>query len=93
MMHFAKSLLIAGLLGCSMPSLLIGAGLLSVLIIGHIPIAESICQFITVHIIDVLQVFGSGSLLQGIAVISVVIGGVGMLFSTYNLLSLSRPTR
>ena len=93
MTHFTKSLLIAGLLGCSVPSLLIGTGLLSVLIIGHIPIAESICQFIVAHIIDVLQVFGSGSSLQGTAVISVVVGSVGVLFSTYNLLYLSRPMR
>ena len=93
MTHFTKSLLIAGLLSCALPTLLIGGGLLSVFMLGQIPVAASICQLIVEDIIGVLQVFGSGSPLQGVIIISIVIGGVGMLFSTYNLLYLSRPMR
>jgi len=93
MTHFTKSLIIAGFLGCSVPTLLIGGGLLSVLILGQIPIAESICQFVVAHIVTILRVFGSGDPLQGTLVISMTVGSVGVLFSTYNLLYLSRPTR
>lgn len=93
MTHFTKSLLIAGFLGCSVPTLLIGGGLISILLLGQIPVAESICQFIVTHIVSILQVFGTGNPVQGTIVISVAVGIVGVLFSTYNLLYLSRPIR
>ncbi len=93
MTHFTRSLLITGVLGCSLPTLLIGSGLLSALALSQIPVTASICEFFIGCILDVLQTFGGGSPIQGVLIISLTVGSVGVLFNTYNLLYLSRPIR
>ncbi|MGF1536779.1 MAG: hypothetical protein ACFB4J_09900 [Elainellaceae cyanobacterium] len=93
MTHFTRSLLITGLLGGSVPILLIGGGILSALALSQVPIAAGVGQLAIDSILGVLQIFGSGSPIQGIFIISLAVGGVSVLFNTYNLLYLSRPIR
>ncbi len=77
------SLLLASIFSFLMPILLLGILLISLAAIGQIPGLDGVRATGLEQILHFLSVFGSGSAVQGLFVISSVASLVGVLFDTY----------
>jgi hypothetical protein len=80
---FLRSLLLASAFSFAAPLILIGAVLLSLDLIGHIPLLGSLSHSIVHQILQFLNVFGNGDPWQGTLVIGTAFSLVGALFDTY----------
>ncbi len=80
---FLRSLALTTLLSFIAPVLLMSALLAAICVIGYVPGLETIGNSCTTQLLGFLAVFGSGSSLEGIFVISLTCSLVGALFDTY----------
>lgn len=81
--NFLRSLLLTSVLSFAAPLLLVGGALVSLSLLGYIPLLEKIGQTGAEQILGFLAIFGSGCPLEGILVIGCACGFVGGLFDTY----------
>ncbi|NWF60967.1 MAG: hypothetical protein HXY43_17335 [Fischerella sp.] len=81
--NFLRSLLLTIIFSFVAPMFLVGAILLIVSLIGYIPGLQGITEAIATHILQFLVIFGSGTALRGLIVISLTCSFVGALFDTY----------
>lgn len=82
-MNFLRSLLLTIILSFVAPMFLVGAMLVIVSLMGYIPGLQGITEAIATHILQFLIIFGSGTALRGLFVISLTCSFVGVLFDTY----------
>lgn len=82
-LNFLRSLLLTIVFSFAAPLLLIGALLITLSLIGCVPVLQGITTLIANLILDVLATFGSGSSLQGLVTIASTCSFVGVLFDTY----------
>jgi hypothetical protein len=80
---FLHSLLVTSTLSFMVPIILISAVVMTLFLIMHIPIAESISQAMVQQVLQVLMVFGTGNAIEGAIVIATTCSVVGILFDTY----------
>ncbi|HIK05788.1 MAG TPA: hypothetical protein IGS40_13930 [Trichormus sp. M33_DOE_039] len=81
--HYLRSLVLAMIFSFVTPLIFIGGVLLFVGVSGYIPLLQELAAISATGILNFLTVFGSGSILNGILVISLTCGFVGGLFDTY----------
>ncbi|HAO13797.1 MAG TPA: hypothetical protein DCQ51_22215 [Planktothrix sp. UBA8407] len=81
--HFIRSLLLAITFSFIAPLLLIAVGLISFVLMSHLPFMQSFGELGCHQIIKFLSTFGNGHPLQGCLVIALTFGLVGGLFDTY----------
>jgi len=81
--NLLRSLFITSVFSFVTPTILIGVLWLALSIISLIPNVESLSQVGLIQLIHILEVFGSGDLVMGLAVIGLVCSLVGVLFDTY----------
>jgi hypothetical protein len=82
-LNLLRSLLITSILSFLAPLLFIGTILSSLLVFKHIPHLESISQMGLSQLLNFLTVFGTGSAVRGLLIISGVSSVVSILFDTY----------
>jgi hypothetical protein len=80
---FLRSLLLTSFLSFAAPVFLFGSVLMLLYLAGSIPITEAMSGAIAEQILKFLAVFGNGSAVEGIFVISLTCALVGALFDTY----------
>jgi type III secretory pathway component EscU len=76
-------LLIASIFSFALPVLLIGAMLVSFILVGYIPYLEALSRLGIEQILQFLSVFGSGNPFHGVLLIGIVCSLVGALFDSY----------
>lgn len=81
--NLLRSLLLASLFSFAVPVGLIGMVWGGMALVGHIPQLTALSQASMDQIEHFLQVFGSGSAVNGLLVIGLVCSLVGALFDTY----------
>lgn len=81
--NFLRSLLLTVIFSFVAPLFLVGGVLLVVSFIGYIPGLQDLSIAIATHILQFLTIFGSGTPLRGLFVISLTCSFVGALFDTY----------
>lgn len=81
--NLLRSLLITGIFSFLAPVLLLCVLLAGAGIVSYLPYLEAIGTTGLVQIVHFLQIFGSGSVLQGLTVIGLVGSLVGILFDIY----------
>jgi hypothetical protein len=80
-----RSLVLTGIFSFLIPIVFIGLILATLALLGHIPHLEIVGIEGVEHILRFLAVFGSGSALRGVIVISSASTLVGVLFDAYAL--------
>lgn len=83
--NLLRSLLLTGIFSFLTPVVFIGLIVATLSFLGHIPHLEIVGIEGVEHISRFLAVFGSGSTVQGIIVISSASALVGVLFDAYTL--------
>jgi hypothetical protein len=78
-----RSLLITGIFSFLTPVLFIGIILATLFTVGHFPPLEVVGTVGIEQVLHFLSIFGSGSALAGVVVISTTGSLVGMLFDAY----------
>jgi len=81
--NLLRSLLITSILSFLAPLLLIGTLLSGLLVVKHIPHLEVMSQIGLDQLLNFLTVFGTGSAVRGLLIISGVSTLVSILFDTY----------
>ncbi len=80
---FLRSLLLTMILSFITPIFLLLGGLISFILIGHLPQLAALGQVCSHQILQFLAVFGRGSPLEGCFIIGITCSFVGALFDTY----------
>ena len=83
LMNLLRSLLITSILSFLAPLLFIGTLLSCLLIVKLVPPLESLSQIGLDQLLGFLTVFGTGSAVRGLLIISGVSSTVSILFDTY----------
>ncbi len=83
MKTFFRSLLVTSALSFVVPLLLIGAIIMSLAFVTHLPVIGANSQMINQQVLQVLSVFGNGDAIQGVLIIGLTCSFVGGLFDTY----------
>ncbi|MBD2097858.1 hypothetical protein H6F90_22550 [Trichocoleus sp. FACHB-591] len=81
---FLRSLLLTSVLSFTAPLILVGAILVSLSLLGFVPLLESVGATGVKQVLQFLATFGSGQPFQGLVIIGFVCGLVGGLFDTFN---------
>ncbi|MEH2401998.1 hypothetical protein [Nostoc sp.] len=81
--NFLRSLLLTIIFSFVAPMLLVGGGLFLLSLIGHFPGLQELTEAIATEIMHFLAIFGSGTPLRGLFVISLTWSFVGALFDMY----------
>lgn len=81
--NLLRSILLTIALSFVAPVLLFGALLVSLSLIGHIPLLEAIASSMTKQILHFLATFGSYNPFRGLIVIGITCSLVGALFDIY----------
>ncbi len=81
--NLLRSLLLTGVFSFLAPVMLLSILLAGAEIVSCLPYLESVGNNGVIQIARFLQVFGSGSVLQGLTVIGLVCSLVGILFDIY----------
>jgi hypothetical protein len=81
--NFLRSLLLTIVFSFAAPVFLVGGGLLLLSVIGYFPGLQELSEAIATQIMHFLAIFGSGTPLRGLFVISLTCSFVGALFDTY----------
>jgi hypothetical protein len=81
--HYLRSLILAMIFSFVTPFIFIGGVLLFLGVSGYIPLLQELAEMAATGILNFLTIFGSGSIFNGILVISLTCGFVGGLFDTY----------
>ncbi|MEA5604084.1 hypothetical protein [Nostoc sp. UHCC 0252] len=81
--NFLRSLLLTIVFSFVAPIFLVGGGMLFLSIIGSFPGLQELSEAIATQIMHFLTIFGSGTPLHGLFVISLTCSFVGALFDTY----------
>lgn len=84
---FVKSLLVTSALSFAAPLLLIGASVIGLAFVTHLPVIGDYSRLIIQQVLRVLAVFGNGDAIQGVLIIGLTCSFVGGLFDTYALYS------
>jgi uncharacterized membrane protein len=82
-LEFLRSLCLTSAISFALPLVLIGGTLTGFVLVAQIPLIDVLAQTGLNYFLQFLQVFGTGSALQGALVIGCVCGLVGALFDTY----------
>ncbi|NEQ96512.1 MAG: hypothetical protein F6K30_07285 [Cyanothece sp. SIO2G6] len=93
MSYNLRSLLLTGLFGVILPLVMIVGFFIALLGIGLLPPLQSISTTGIAGLTDILSIFGSGNVMQGMLLISCVGCVVAILFDAYNLWILASPVR
>ncbi|AKG22268.1 hypothetical protein [Calothrix sp. 336/3] len=83
LINFIRSLILTVIFSFVAPIFLLGGILLSLSAMGYLPGLTNLTGAIAQQILDFLAIFGSGSPIRGLFVISLTCGFVGALFDTY----------
>lgn len=81
--NYLRSLMLTIIFSFVTPFVFIGGVLLFLSVGGYVPLLQELAEVCATSILNFLSVFGSGSILNGILVISLTCGFVGGLFDTY----------
>lgn len=81
--NLLRSLLLTGIFSFLAPVMLLSILLAGAEIVSYLPYLDAVGNNGVVQIAHFLQVFGNGSVLQGLMVIGLVGSVVGILFDTY----------
>ncbi len=81
--NFLRSLLLTVIFSFVGPLFLVGGFLLLVSLLGNVPCLQDVTEAIATQIMRFLAIFGSGSPLHGIFIISLTCSFVGALFDIY----------
>ncbi|MEA5506434.1 hypothetical protein VB735_25655 [Halotia wernerae UHCC 0503] len=81
--NFLRSLVLTIIFSFAAPMFLVGSVLLLLPLMGHVPILQGVTEASANRILHFLSVFGSGTALRGLLVISLTCSFVGGLFDTY----------
>lgn len=81
--NFLRSLLLTIIFSFVAPMFLVGGVLIVVSLMGYIPGLQVVTEVIATNILEFLTIFGSGTPLRGLFVISLTCCFVGALFDTY----------
>ena len=93
MCHSFRSLVVTGVFGMLLPLFVILSLFATLFLLGLVPFLQSYAMTGTAQLVHILEIFGSGSLIQGSLVIGLVSSVVSALFDACNLLVLSKPIR
>ncbi|MGB3534987.1 MAG: hypothetical protein WBA13_15925 [Microcoleaceae cyanobacterium] len=80
---FFRSLLLTMVLSFVTPILLLVGGLISFILIGHLPQLAALGQVCSHQLLLFLAVFGRGNPFEGCLIIGITCSFVGALFDTY----------
>lgn len=83
MTNFLRSLVLSIIFSFVAPMFLFGSVLLVLSLVGYIPGLQGVTEVITTVIMEFLAIFGSGTPVGGLFVISLTCSFVGALFDTY----------
>ncbi|BAY44165.1 hypothetical protein SAMD00079811_17610 [Scytonema sp. HK-05] len=83
MTNFLRSLVLSIIFSFVAPMFLFGSVLLVLSLVGYIPGLQGVTEVITTLIMEFLAIFGSGTPVGGLFVISLTCSFVGGLFDTY----------
>ncbi|WP_414581052.1 hypothetical protein [Scytonema sp. PCC 10023] len=83
MTNFLRSLVLSIIFSFVAPMFLFGITLLVLSLVGYIPGLQGVTEVITTLIMEFLAIFGSGTPVGGLFVISLTCSFVGALFDTY----------
>ncbi|WP_414562769.1 MULTISPECIES: hypothetical protein [unclassified Anabaena] len=81
--NFLRSLLLTMLFSFAAPMLLVGGVVFVLPLIGHVPALQAAAESSATRIIHFLAIFGSGTPLHGLLIISSTCSFVGALFDSY----------
>ncbi len=81
--NFLRSLALTIIFSFVAPVILIGAVLVTLSLMGHVPGLQDITNAIANLILQFLATFGGGSSLEGIIIIGLTCSFVGVLFDIY----------
>ncbi|WP_066377280.1 MULTISPECIES: hypothetical protein [unclassified Anabaena] len=81
--NYLRSLMLSVIFSFVTPFVFIGGVLLFLGVSGYIPLLQELAELCASGILTFLSIFGNGSSLNGILVISLTCGFVGGLFDTY----------
>ena len=81
--NFLRSLLLTIVFSFVAPIFLVGGGMLFLSAIGSFPGLQELSEAIATQVMHFLAIFGSGTPLRGLFVISLTCSFVGALFDTY----------
>ncbi|QLE58432.1 hypothetical protein [Nostoc sp. TCL26-01] len=81
--NFLRSLLLTIIFSFVAPLFLMGCMLLLLSAGSHVSLLQGVTEVIVARVLNFLVIFGSGSALHGILVISLTCSFVGALFDTY----------
>ncbi|MBW4520704.1 MAG: hypothetical protein KME16_13490 [Scytolyngbya sp. HA4215-MV1] len=80
---FLRSLLLTSFVSFATPVLLVGGAIVTLMLVGCLPLLDSLSQLCLEQLLKFLTTFGSGSALQGVLVIGCTCALVGALFDAY----------
>jgi hypothetical protein len=80
---FLRSLLLASFVSFALPVLLVGGAIVTLILVGYLPLLDAFSQFCLAQLLNFLTTFGSGSALHGVLVIGFTCALVGALFDAY----------
>jgi uncharacterized membrane protein len=80
---FIRSLLLTSALSFAAPIALVGIVLVSLYMVGQVPLMDGFSQAGSERILKFLTVFGNGDAVEGALTIGLTCGLVGALFDTY----------
>ncbi len=80
---FVRSLLVTSMVSFAAPLFLIGAIIVMLTAVAHVPNLETLGQVAIQQVFKFLAVFGNGNAIEGALVIALTCGLVGALFDTY----------
>ncbi|MBE9050753.1 hypothetical protein IQ243_10060 [Nostocales cyanobacterium LEGE 11386] len=81
--NFLRSLLLTMFFSFAAPMFLVGGTLFLLPLIGHVPSLQEATEASATRIMHFLAIFGSGTPLRGLVIISLTCSFVGALFDTY----------
>jgi hypothetical protein len=81
--NFLRSLLLTMFFSFAAPMLLVGGVVFLLPLIGHLPVLQATTEASAVRIMHFLAIFGSGTPLRGLLIISSTCSFVGALFDIY----------
>jgi hypothetical protein len=83
LLAFLRSLLLTSALSFAAPIVLVGVALVSLYVIGQVPLIDALSQTGSSQILKFLAVFGNGDVVEGVLTIGLTCALVGALFDTY----------